>query len=105
MNSSCLSTKNSNPKLFGVWKTLLRRASSNSNLFPNFKLQPNLADSWLTLRRHSTDMEEVTLIASGYDWWCKTCEALNKETACPDTVTCSNCGASFKTAPPEHAFE
>ncbi len=50
------------------------------------------------------DMEQVDIIASGYEWICPECNAFNTEIEIREFVTCGECDADFTTAPPEHAI-
>lgn len=47
----------------------------------------------------------VDLIASGYEWICPNCENLNNEIEVTLEVRCSDCKRTFRTHPPEHAYE
>jgi hypothetical protein len=49
-------------------------------------------------------MEKVDLIASGYEWECLECKALNHEIEALEEVICANCGAKFDTDLVEHAY-
>lgn len=49
--------------------------------------------------------EEVIMIASGYEWTCKSCEHLNHEIEVKSEVTCEVCGKTFEVAYAEHAYE
>ena len=51
------------------------------------------------------EYECVDLIASGYEWECPNCENLNKEIEVTEQVTCSYCGLTCETNPPEHAYK
>lgn len=45
----------------------------------------------------------VDVIANGYEWECSVCNRLNLENEYRELYTCSRCGESFHTNPPEHA--
>jgi transcription elongation factor Elf1 len=58
------------------------------------------------MAKQATSDEWVSLIASGYEWDCPHCgHECNKEIAYTGIVTCKECGESFQTCPPNHAFE
>ncbi len=46
----------------------------------------------------------IDVIASGYEWECSVCSELNKEIEYLELYTCSRCGESFHTNPPEHCI-
>ncbi len=54
-------------------------------------------------------MEEVELIASGYEWTCPNCGQMNKEMETKDKVQCHGdeftrgCGMKFKVSEAIHA--
>ncbi len=52
-------------------------------------------------------MEQVNLIASGYEWICPECERFNTEIEVTETVICKglDCRAEFETTPPEHVYK
>lgn len=50
------------------------------------------------------ESERVDLIASGYEWICPNCEKYNREIESKEHVTCGQCGKTFETNPPEHAY-
>lgn len=50
-------------------------------------------------------METVDLIASGYEWTCPKCDALNKEIEITETVKCSECGIEFEIGDVNHAYK
>lgn len=41
-------------------------------------------------------MEEVTLIASGYEWTCPTCGTSNTESMADSIVQCAGCDCQFE---------
>lgn len=51
------------------------------------------------------EMEQVDLIASGYEWVCPNCELLNKEIEIPhsERVECNNCGEKYEVSGHFHA--
>ena len=51
------------------------------------------------------DVETVVLIASGYEWTCPNCEALNKEIEVNEKVICASCGNVYLVEDVEHARE
>jgi transcription elongation factor Elf1 len=53
-----------------------------------------------------TPNDPVDMIASGYDWTCPKCNHWNNEIEWKETVVCANaeCGQSFTTNVPEHAY-
>ena len=50
-------------------------------------------------------MQQVELIASGYEWECPECEILNKETEITYYVTCKNCKTKFIVSDYFHAHD
>ena len=58
------------------------------------------------LYNHHSDiekMEEVELIASGYEWTCPNCDALNNETEITAVVKCEGCHYLYRTGEANHA--
>jgi ribosomal protein L37AE/L43A len=59
------------------------------------------------LLNHHSDvekMEEVDLIASGYDWDCPNCEHMNHIIETKDVVECDECHHIYKTGEVHHAY-
>jgi uncharacterized protein (DUF983 family) len=51
-----------------------------------------------------TEVKEVELIASGYEWTCPECEELKTEIEIKETVECKECGKQFSVADYYHCF-
>lgn len=51
------------------------------------------------------NMDEVELIAAGYEWYCpdEECECFNREIEITETVVCDGCGKTFKVSDAYHA--
>ena len=57
------------------------------------------------LYNHHSDvekLEEVDLIASGYDWDCPNCEHMNHEIETKDVVECEECRHIYQTGEAHH---
>lgn len=50
-------------------------------------------------------MENVDIIASGYEWICPECGEYNTEIEITETVNCCYCDTIFDTNLPEHAYK
>ena len=48
--------------------------------------------------KEKKELEEVTLIASGYEWECPKCKYLNIEIEANDQVKCTHCYKKFSTS-------
>ena len=56
--------------------------------------------------KDKSDIDEfVDVIASGYEWVCLSCNHFNNEIEITEEVKCGGCRQTFKTNPPEHAYE
>lgn len=49
-------------------------------------------------------MEQVDIIASGYEWFCPSCDCFHEQAHWTEQVICKKCSETFETALPEHAF-
>ena len=49
-------------------------------------------------------MDNVVLIASGYEWTCPECDELNHEIEIENQVSCKNCNVVFEVTECEHAY-
>jgi hypothetical protein len=49
----------------------------------------------------------VDMIASGYEWTCPECDHFNSIAGWQENITCNNpnCGKTFKSNYPEHAYD
>ncbi len=52
----------------------------------------------------SQELEDVELIASGYEWYCPECEEFNNEIEIPYYLVCRKCGGSFGVGDYHHAL-
>ena len=52
-----------------------------------------------------TKLEQVELIASGYEWTCPNCDHLNREIEIPKSVICASCNTKFTVWTADHAWE
>lgn len=53
---------------------------------------------------HYPIIEQVDIIASGYEWVCPECDVLNLEVEWTKQATCFICGKTYETNLPEHAL-
>jgi uncharacterized protein (DUF983 family) len=51
------------------------------------------------------ELEEVDLIASGYEWTCPNCDELNHEIEITETVCCKDCKQKYSTGETHHAYD
>lgn len=49
-------------------------------------------------------MQQVDMIASGYEWTCPVCDHLNSEFEILEKVTCVECGETYEVNSVEHAY-
>jgi len=49
-------------------------------------------------------MEQVQIIAKGYEWICPNCGEQNDEIEVTEIVMCDECRTQYQTETPEHAI-
>lgn len=54
---------------------------------------------------NSEHLEQVNLIASGYEWTCPKCEILHTEIEVTKTVYCFRCKKYYEVGEVHHAYE
>lgn len=55
--------------------------------------------------KNDKGLEQIFLIASGYEWECPNCAHLNREIEITAKVTCSNCSNEYAVMDADHAWE
>ena len=59
----------------------------------------------LSMIGEKIENEQVSLIASSYEWICPNCNHFNTIVATTEHVTCSLCKRKFETLETQHAYD
>lgn len=51
-----------------------------------------------------TELMQVDMIASGYEWVCPECETYNREIGITEQIRCAKCNQEFEVKEAHHAY-